>query len=46
MEAVGALDEEVAALFPKGELWLDTHANGEELMLGFDVAAGANKFLA
>jgi hypothetical protein len=41
-----APDAEVAALFPNGELRLDPHSSGEEGMLGVDVAAGANTFLA
>jgi hypothetical protein len=37
-----ALDVDVIALFPKGELWSDTHSSSEECMLGVDVADGAN----
>jgi hypothetical protein len=41
-----APDAEFAALFPKGELRLGTHSSGENGMLGFDAATGANTFLA
>jgi hypothetical protein len=43
---VVASDAEVAALYAKGELRLDTHSSGEEGMIGVDVAAGANASLA
>jgi hypothetical protein len=42
VKAIVAPDADVIALFPKGELWSDTHSSSEECMLGVDVADGAN----
>jgi hypothetical protein len=43
--ALMAPDAEVAALFPHGELRLDTHSSLEEGMLDFDFAARAKTSL-